>query len=226
MDDYDLTKEEDVQAYLKNIETEYTYQCVHEKEPDGCHRLADFFNSLKKDEQKGSKLFKENCDEHKYGHSCFKYAGQRLIGKGVEANPEEGAEYFEKSCEYGYVKGCSNAGILYVDKKFSKTDYDKGLKYLQMACDKDIGHTCATIGTGHLLGLYGLSKDSTKAVEMLSKGCDLGSVTGCANLSRMYKIGDGVQRNDALSNKYSALARAAMKKQEGDGSSISLGHTS
>lgn len=38
--DYDLTNEEDIKQYLQNIETEYTYQCFSEKEPDGkdlCH---------------------------------------------------------------------------------------------------------------------------------------------------------------------------------------------
>ena len=49
----------------------------------GCHRLADFVNSIKQDTKLGSKLFKDNCDQYKYGHSCFKYAGNRFYGKGM-----------------------------------------------------------------------------------------------------------------------------------------------
>lgn len=49
----------------------------------GCHRLADFMDSVKQDSKLGAKLFKMNCDDHKYGHSCFKFAGMRMFGKGT-----------------------------------------------------------------------------------------------------------------------------------------------
>lgn len=35
MSDYDLTNDDEIKAYLRNIETEYGYQCLSEKEPDG-----------------------------------------------------------------------------------------------------------------------------------------------------------------------------------------------
>lgn len=48
----------------------------------GCHRLADFMDKIKGAEKVGGKLYKKNCDEYKYGHSCFKFAGKRMLGKG------------------------------------------------------------------------------------------------------------------------------------------------
>ena len=33
--DYDLTNEDDIKLYLENIETEYSYQCLSEKDPGG-----------------------------------------------------------------------------------------------------------------------------------------------------------------------------------------------
>ena len=35
MTDYDLTDDSQIEQYLENIETEYSYQCLSEREPDG-----------------------------------------------------------------------------------------------------------------------------------------------------------------------------------------------
>ena len=138
---------------------------------------------------------------------------------------KEGTEYFEKACEYGYIKGCTNAGLLRLEEH-SVRDYEKGLSYMSMACEKDQGPACSAIGTGYLLGRYGLEKNIDKSMMLLQKGCELGSVNGCVNLSRIYKIGDGVQRNDALAHKYQKLAmKANGAMPEGNAPGITLGRT-
>ena len=49
----------------------------------GCHRLADFEGNVKKDYEKAAKVYKTNCDDYKYGHSCFKYGNLVIMGKGT-----------------------------------------------------------------------------------------------------------------------------------------------
>lgn len=106
-------------------------------------------------------------------------------------------------------------------------DYEKGLKYLSLACEQGQVAPCATLGTGYLLPMYGLQKDVDKATILLKKACDMGSVAGCMNMSRMYKLGDGVARNDALAHKYRSLAAKAKDAQDGGSASgITLGRTS
>ncbi|CAN8009898.1 unnamed protein product, partial [Ixodes pacificus] len=79
---YDFQKEEDVQEYIKNLGIEYRFECFKEKKPDGCHRLADYLEAIKKEFDKALDVYRTNCDDNKYGKSCFKYGNYKLIGKG------------------------------------------------------------------------------------------------------------------------------------------------
>lgn len=116
--------------------------------------------------------------------------------------------------------------MLYLEGEKMKNDYDKGLRHLSIACEKGHGAACATIGSSYLLARYGLEKDTGKATLLLGKGCELGSVSGCVNLSRMYATGDGVQRNDALAHKYKQLAIKAKAAHAGSAPGVNLGRTS
>ena len=145
---------------------------------------------------------------------------------GTEANGEEGAQYFVKACEYGFARGCSNAGILYLEGKRTKKDYEKGLKYMTLACEQGQAEACSVLGTGYLLRKYGLDRDLDKATELMKKGCELGSLAGCGNLSRMYRTGDGVERNDALAHRYMELAKKVRALKDGTNTpGIKLGRT-
>ena len=46
----------------------------------------------------------------------------------------------------------------------------------------------------------------TKAAEVSKKGCDLGDMQCCGNLSQMYARGDGVEQNAKLAAKYRNMA--------------------
>lgn len=143
----------------------------------------------------------------------------------MDKNPEDGVRYLEKSCEYGFSKGCSNAGISYLAGDRVPRDYEKGIKYLNLACDQGRAEPCSTIGSGYLLGKYGLEKNIKVALNFLEKSCDLGSLTGCIKLSVAYKQGEIVPKNDALALKYRERAEKIDKFKRGDNSvpSISLG---
>lgn len=148
------------------------------------------------------------------------------ICTGIEVNGPEGAQYFEKSCDYGYARGCSTAGIIYLEGRGIDPDVEKGLEYLTKACSKDRADSCSVVGTGYLVGNYGLVKDSTKAQALLTKGCNLGSLQACVNLSRMYKLGDGIPKNLAMAEKYKQAALQLKRLKDGDNKpGITLGRT-
>lgn len=44
------------------------------------------------------------------------------------------------------------------------------------------------------------------ASQLSQRGCELGNIFACANLSRMYARGDGVDKDEALAAKYKAKA--------------------
>jgi len=71
---YDFKKEEDVKEYIKNLGIEYRFGCFSEKDPQICQLLGDYLETIENNPDKAAKIFKDNCDEHNFGRSCYKYA--------------------------------------------------------------------------------------------------------------------------------------------------------
>lgn len=62
-----------------------------------------------------------------------------------------------------------------------------------------------------------LPKDMIKAFNYATRACDLRNMYACANLSQMYKRGDGTEKSEAQAEKYKKLAKELqdeMKKQQ------------
>lgn len=203
--DYDLKDEEQAKAYIERVGVEYRFQCFHEKSPEGCHRLADYFESVKKEVERAAKMFKTNCDEYKYGHSCFKYGNYRIMGQGCEIDFDDGISYEEKGCKYGYNPACYQAGIFSLSK--DRRNLPKAIKYLDLACLNDHPLACFNLSTLYMKEQSTLAKDMKKAFNYASKGCELGHMYSCVNLSIMYRRGDGIEQNAELADKFKKKAQ-------------------
>lgn len=46
----------------------------------------------------------------------------------------------------------------------------------------------------------------SRAFQFALKGCNLGNMYSCANISQMYRRGEGVEKNEELSEKYKKMA--------------------
>lgn len=53
---------------------------------------------------------------------------------------------------------------------------------------------------------YVLEKDMAKAFSFTTKACELKNFYACANLSRMYAVGDGTEKNPAKSEHYKKIS--------------------
>lgn len=70
---------------------------------------------MKKDYEKASKVFKNNCDDHSYGKSCHKYGNFMLVGRGHgKENYKEAYKYFDKGCQLNEIDSCLNQGLMLV----------------------------------------------------------------------------------------------------------------
>ncbi|XP_059156108.1 cytochrome c oxidase assembly factor 7-like [Physella acuta] len=195
---YDLTTDEGVKEYLRDIQIEYQFQCLDQKEPDGCHRLADFMYTIRQQPSTAAPLYKENCDKNNYPESCFKYGN--CLAKGI-GMPEEKPDlksafhYFEKSCEMNYAEGCHNAGFALLSTgSDEEKKIEKCLTFLNKSCDLKCKDACFSLAGFYLEGEH-VDKDLKKAFEFNQKGCNLGMVACCSNLSLMYKYGHGTEKN-------------------------------
>lgn len=209
---YNLKDEEDVKLYVHNLGIEYRFGCYHEKKPEVCHLLGDFLEAIKKDFEKACVVFKSNCDDYKYGKSCYKYAGYSVMGKGVkEVDVEQGYKYFMKACELGEAGGCLSAGIMNImDGPHCRKDRDPkfGMSLLEKCCEGGRGFCCFYLSGMYIRGVESaqINKDMSMAFKLSKKACELGEVYACANLSQMYKKGEGTEKNEELAAKYRKIA--------------------
>lgn len=133
----------------------------------------------------------------------------------MEKDHADAMKYYESACKYGFPRGCSVAGMVYLEGQGIEKNIEKGVQYLSEACRQDRGESCAVLGTGYLLGRDNISKDIEKAKLLLGKGCELGSLQACINLSRMHKMGDGVPKNTSLAEKYKMMAVKIKQSKDG-----------
>ncbi|XP_050818402.1 cytochrome c oxidase assembly factor 7 [Gopherus flavomarginatus] len=224
-----LEDEEEVKGYLENLGIEYSYQCYKEGDPDGCHRLADYLEGVKKDFEGAAKVLKENCEKNENSESCYKLGAYYATGKGRLSQDLKAAyNCFLKSCEKGgkkSINGCHNVGLLAHDGQVNdhKPDPVLARDYYTKACDGSFAPSCFNLSAIYLQGAPGIPKDMNLALKYSLKACDLGHVWACANASRMYKLGDGIDKSDAKAEALKNRARDLHKEQQEASRALTFG---
>ncbi|CAG5131796.1 unnamed protein product [Candidula unifasciata] len=201
---YDLADETQVREFLRDVETEYQFQCLHEKQADGCHRLAEFRETIKQDVASAGPLYKENCDKNNYSKSCFSYGQCLLTGKGVpEKKPDltSALKYYEKSCDMDSSKGCFVSALLRLSSDVgAEKNTEKAIVHLSKACSLKDGEACFKLSSLYLTGNL-VAKDLNQAYQLAKAGCELDHFMACNNLSLMYRHGHGTEKNLVMASK-------------------------
>ncbi|KAG2461592.1 cytochrome c oxidase assembly factor 7 [Polypterus senegalus] len=211
----DFLNEDEVKEFLDNIGVEYHFQCHREKDPEGCQRLADYLDSIKKNYEGAAQILKMNCDQNQHSESCYKLGAYHVTGKGgLPQCLKTAYSYFVKSCEKGGKKSsdsCHNAALLVMDGQAVEGQSNPRLArdYYTKACQGGFAPSCFNLSALFIQGTAGLEKDMGLALRYALRACDLGHVWGCANASRMYRLGDGTAKDDgkaeALKNRAKEL---------------------
>ncbi|KAG9471688.1 cytochrome c oxidase assembly factor 7 [Eleutherodactylus coqui] len=217
----DFKNEEEVKEFLDNLGIEYSYQCHREKDADGCHRLADYFESIKRDFEASAKLLKFNCEQNDHSESCYKLGAYHITGKGgLPADLQAAYNCFLKSCLKGGKKSidaCHNVALLAQEGRMNdgKADVRVARDYYTKACDGKFSASCFNLSAMYMEGSPGFPKDMTRALHFAEKACELGHIWGCANASRMCKLGDGVKKDDAKAETLKNRAKDLHEKEKG-----------
>ncbi|XP_066258892.1 cytochrome c oxidase assembly factor 7 homolog [Euwallacea similis] len=220
---YDLKSESDVKEYLNNLGIEYRFGCYSEKKPEVCHLLADFLEAIKKDFEKAAKVYRNNCDKYNFAKSCLKYGAYCLTGKAAKKSDYKSAyDYFEKGCNLNEPFSCFNQAVLLVTKNDSlgvKQDVVKGATLLEKSYAAENGMACYYLSSLYIAGAkngsaigetkekdnHDIPRNMEKAFNYVLKGCKLGNMYSCANVSQMYAKGDEVEKNEEMSKKYKSI---------------------
>ncbi len=89
----DWRNPDDVKTYLDTLYIEYSFQCKSEKKPDGCHRLANFYENIRAQYKEATDLYKQTCDDYKYPRFCIVYSKNASLGRGCKQNLLEACRY-------------------------------------------------------------------------------------------------------------------------------------
>lgn len=205
-----------------------------------CHLLGDYLESIKKDFEKASKVYRSNCDDYGYGKSCLKFGHYSFLGKGKAAANDKGDtkqayKYYERGCDqYKDADCCLHSGLIMVSKSMSpaiERDVVKGIDSLTKSCTMNNATACFYLSGMHISGVlkkekaekasatnpstdpadYILQKDMKKAFDYAAKACELNNMYACSNLSQMYRRGDGTEKNETKADQFK---KKALEMQE------------
>ncbi|XP_072163159.1 cytochrome c oxidase assembly factor 7A-like [Diadema setosum] len=227
----DFKSEEEVKEYIKNVGTEYSFQCYKEKTPDGCFRLGDFFAAVKNDFPQAAKAYQKSCDDFSHARGCSKIGAFYLYGKGVDRDREKALHYFTKGCEEGNTDACFGAGSVLLSSKKGTNEAEeaqnrsRGLGYLEGACKQDHAASCFNLSAIFIKGLSGVEKDMARAAHYSVRSCELGHMYGCVNASRMYAIGDGIAKDESLAAKFKEKAKELHTEAKETNRQLKFGET-
>ncbi|XP_068174821.1 cytochrome c oxidase assembly factor 7 [Antennarius striatus] len=209
--------ENEVKEFLDNLGIEYSYQCHKENDPEGCLRLAEYLEGVKKNFDSAARVLQHNCETNGHGDSCFKLGTYHITGKGgVPECLKTAYSCFMRSCTSGGKKSmnaCHSVGLMVHDGRVTEGAPDPvgARQYYEKACADGFAPSCFNLSALFIEGSSKeLPKDMTQALKYANRACELGHVWGCVNASRMYKVGDGTEKDE---KKAAELKNRAMQLQ-------------
>lgn len=112
--------------------------------------------------------------------ACFKMGERYRV---IERDMKTSLEFYIKSCDAGYMTGCTNGGNLLAMKgtPYSK-EFKLARKMYTKACDAGEDPSCFNLGT--LNYKEGRQK---KALQFYLRACDMGNASGCARHKRLSR---------------------------------------
>ncbi|KAM6305352.1 cytochrome c oxidase assembly factor 7 isoform 2-T2 [Aegotheles albertisi] len=183
--------------------------------------MAGLFNFADEEEVRA---YLENLHVE-YSYQCFK---EKDPDGGFDPDLKAAYNSFMKSCEKGgkkSVNACHNVGLLAHDGRINddKSDPAVARDYYTKACDGNFAPSCFNLSVIYLQGAPSVPKDMNRALKYSLKGCELGHIWACANASRMYKLGDGIEKDDAKAEDLKNRAKRLHKEQKEAPMSLTFG---
>lgn len=129
--------------------------------------------------------------------SCWALAILVREGAGtIEANTQDAAVLAKKACDAGLDLGCK----LYRDYRYRLWDEKKAAKYAAQ-CEAGDGKACYLSGRAFNYGVN-FTRDSSRALALLEKGCELDYFPACENAGIYYAKGYGTRTDPAKAAKF------------------------
>ena len=130
------------------------------------------------DDPQTAKL-RKMCDDAN-SSACFRMGERYRI---IEKDNKIAKKFYRKSCDAGYMTGCTNGGILVMmEGKQYSSQWQEAKKMFKKACDAGEDPSCFNLGT--LNYREGRQK---KALKFYHQACEMGNQAGCAREKRLKR---------------------------------------
>jgi len=124
----------------------------------------------------------------------------------------EACNYSFKACDLKETEGCLNAGICLSEGVGGMPkDVKESLTYFNKACNDKNSYACMRLFQLYLEGEEGIKRNPQTAFEYTRKACEYDDMLGCMNASLMLRKGDGIAKNEKLSEEYREKAEQIRK---------------
>lgn len=125
-----------------------------------------------------------------------------LEGEGTAKNEPEGARWIRMAAEKGDPGSQYLLGILLIQGRGTPQDTGSGVEWLQKAANAGNPDALARLGQDHYFGDDGFPKDLQKAVPLIRAAAEKGNLWACDTLGLLYRKGEGVPKDEQLSNEW------------------------
>jgi TPR repeat protein len=131
------------------------------------------------------------------GHiaACYEL-GSRYSASGAAMNHAMAVSLFQRSCEGGDARGCTDLARMYDTGRGAMRDVDQAVALFRKGCEGGDPRGCSDLGWMYAEG-RGVAGDDAQAIALYRRGCDGGDPRGCDDLGWMHERGRGVARDDA-----------------------------
>uniref|UniRef100_A0A061SHG4 Protein sel-1 1-like n=1 Tax=Tetraselmis sp. GSL018 TaxID=582737 RepID=A0A061SHG4_9CHLO len=126
---------------------------------------------------------------------------RRLLGHGMEANPEHAMREFEGAAAEGDPYAMFNIGYMYLRGLGAAQDFPRAMQWFRRAADAGLPAAANGLGVMHFNG-QGVPQNLTEARRAFEKGAEGGDADSMYNLGTIYRSGFGTPVNATLSKKY------------------------
>lgn len=157
-------------------------QACEEGRPSGCRRYLNMLSTMGEEGNAGA---------------CNELGTIFMEGKLVPPDLGRGLDYFERACELGSDKGCTNVAIQFLFHQRGQGFDERiatALARLESACESGDAMSCYLVGYAYLTGA-GVDADPERGHELLELACAQGLQDAC-ELARATPAGPPPARRD------------------------------
>ena len=177
--------------------------------PEACHHVGEYLAVVKNLHKQAFDTYDKNCNQQKFGPSCFNAAKLLLGGKGVGQDDHQAARYFNLACKQKHRPACYHEGMLLYSSEIPDNQDPNGpftitrkqraaMSILEKNCEDGDSDSCHTIGSIYIQNMAkAADRDPVKALKYFTMACEKNNnAKSCYNAAVMYKKGDGPVKPD------------------------------